>query len=216
MAAGRRQRANILVLGTTKNRGQPAGPYAARVKIPGANSGAFEQTTSMPIPLRPRLLPGSRERQRVVRPPLAGARSYPTKPEPAPGPNAGGFALITSSVLYTATDSKRIGVSHGVLMAIAASVISIFSIHSLIDLQSHPRGGFVEMAAVPILGGLLIFGILAGGSALQTIVYATKKRPNRVSRTNRINVTANSINVTDQAELGPALTGFAAARPRTA
>jgi len=56
-----------------------------KVKIPGASPGAFNQTTSMPIPLRPLLLPGSRERQRVVRPPLAGARSYATKPEQAPG-----------------------------------------------------------------------------------------------------------------------------------
>jgi hypothetical protein len=71
-----------------RNRAGPttAGRPHSTVNISGASSGAFDQTTSMPNPLRFLHLRRSRERERVDEPPLAHARGHsPTKPEQAPG-----------------------------------------------------------------------------------------------------------------------------------
>lgn len=66
-------------------------------------------------------------------------------------------------------------------MATAAGVISLISIRDVVDLQKHPRGGFVEMVVFPICAGLFFLAIFAGGSALQTFITVTERSPNQAA-----------------------------------
>ncbi len=83
-----------------------------------------------------------------------------------------GVALLVSSILYTATEIKWIGVSHGLLMTFVALVIFSYASHGIYD----------EMAAIPVYGGMILFAIVAAGSAALTLIYATDKKPNQAPK----------------------------------
>jgi hypothetical protein len=96
-----------------------------------------------------------------------------------------GFILAATSMLYTATEKKWVGFLHGAMMALTAMSIFASSFYVLADLKKNPRGGFVEMATIPVCAGLIIFAIAALGSASQTFLTVAEKRPNQPPQTTR-------------------------------
>jgi hypothetical protein len=113
---------------------------------------------------------------------LAGSTSSPKETNLWIVALLAGFVLAATSILYTVTEKKWIGFMHGAMMALTALSILAYCFYVLVDLRKDPRGGFVEMAAIPVCGGFIIFAIVALGSASQTFFTVVEKRPNQPSQ----------------------------------
>lgn len=106
---------------------------------------------------------------------LAGGSAGPKETDLLVCAVVGGVVITATSLLFTATESKTIGLVHGTLMALGALAIFCIGIRCLPDSKQW-RGGFVEMIQVPVAGGLILFSIAAAGSAFQTFYSVSEKK----------------------------------------